>query len=33
VEKLIRDLVIHPLTLEIARLAGQIEGEQAAIGT
>jgi predicted nucleic acid-binding protein len=28
----LRDLVIHPVTLEIAQLAGRIEGEQAAKG-
>jgi|SRR5271165_4638452 len=26
------DLIVHPVTLEIARLAGRIEGEQAAKG-
>jgi tRNA(fMet)-specific endonuclease VapC len=25
-------MTVHPVTLEIARLAGQIEGEQAALG-
>ena len=32
VEGVFRDLVVYPLTLEIARLAGRIEGEQAALG-
>ncbi len=32
VEELCRDLALYPLTLEIARLAGRIEGEQAARG-
>ena len=27
-----QDLIVHPVTLEIARLAGRIEGEQAAKG-
>jgi predicted nucleic acid-binding protein len=31
-EELCRDLVVHPVTLEIAQLAGKIEGEQAARG-
>jgi len=31
-EEVYRDLIVHPVTLEIARLAGQIEGEQAALG-
>ncbi len=31
-EELCRDVVVHPVTLEIARLAGRIEGEQAARG-
>ena len=31
-EELFRDLVVHPLSLAIAQLAGQIEGEQAARG-
>lgn len=26
------DLIVHPVTLEIARIAGRIEGEQAAQG-
>ena len=30
VDELIRDVPVHPLTLEAARLAGRIEGEQAA---
>ena len=32
VESVFHDLIVHPLTLEIARLAGRIEGEQAARG-
>ena len=32
VEELCRDLLVHPVTLEIALLAGRIEGEQAAVG-
>jgi tRNA(fMet)-specific endonuclease VapC len=31
-EELCRDVVIHPVTLKIAQLAGKIEGEQAARG-
>ena len=31
-EELCRDLVIYPVTLEIAKLAGKIEGKQAARG-
>ena len=31
-EELCRDMVVHPVTLEIAQLAGRIEGEQAAGG-
>ncbi|HEY4816190.1 MAG TPA: PIN domain-containing protein [Candidatus Acidoferrum sp.] len=31
-EELCRDVTIYPLTLEIAKLAGKIEGEQAARG-
>jgi tRNA(fMet)-specific endonuclease VapC len=31
-EELVHDMVIHPVTLDIARLTGQIEGEQAAKG-
>jgi len=31
-EELRRDLVVHPVTIEIAELAGRIEGEQAARG-
>jgi predicted nucleic acid-binding protein len=27
-----QDLIVHPVSLEIAQLAGRIEGEQAAIG-
>jgi len=32
VDELIRDVPVHPVTLEIARIAGRIEGEQAAQG-
>jgi tRNA(fMet)-specific endonuclease VapC len=32
VEELSRDLIVHPVSLEIAQLAGRIEGEQAAAG-
>ncbi len=32
VEKAFNDLEVHPVTLEIAQLAGRIEGEQAAVG-
>ncbi len=31
-DELCRDMMILPVTLEIAQLAGQIEGEQAAVG-
>ena len=31
-EELCRDMVVYPLTLEIAQLAGRVEGEQAARG-
>ena len=31
-EELCRDMLVHPVTLEIAQLAGKIEGEQAARG-
>ncbi len=31
-EGVFQDLIVHPLTLEIAQLAGRIEGEQAAQG-
>jgi tRNA(fMet)-specific endonuclease VapC len=31
-EEVYRDLIVHPITLEIAQLAGRIEGEQAALG-
>src|SRR5438477_5389975 len=31
-EELRRDMVVHPVTVEIAELAGRIEGEQAAAG-
>ena len=31
-EELCRDMLVHPVTLEIAQLAGKIEGEQAACG-
>lgn len=30
--ELSRDMIVHPMTLEIAQLAGRIEGEQAAKG-
>ena len=32
VDELIRDVPVHPVTIEIARIAGCIEGEQAAQG-
>lgn len=32
IEGVFHDLLVHPLTLEIAQLAGRIEGEQAAKG-
>jgi len=32
VDELIRDVPVHPVTLEIARLAGRIEGDEAAQG-
>ncbi|HET6932129.1 MAG TPA: PIN domain-containing protein [Candidatus Acidoferrum sp.] len=32
IERLSSDVPVHPVTLEIARLAGRIEGEQEAIG-
>ena len=32
VEELCRDMIVYPVTLEIARLAGKIEGQQAARG-
>lgn len=32
-EELCRDLIVYPVTLEIAQLAGKLEGEQAARGT
>ena len=32
VDELIRDVPVHPVTLEVARLAGRIEGDQAAHG-
>lgn len=32
VEELTRDMIVHPLSLLIAQLAGRIEGEQAARG-
>jgi predicted nucleic acid-binding protein len=32
VEELCRDMIVHPLSLAIAQLAGRIEGEQAAKG-
>lgn len=31
-EELCRDLMVHPVTLEIAQIAGKIEGEQASRG-
>jgi predicted nucleic acid-binding protein len=31
-EGVVRDLIVHPVSLEIAQLAGRIEGEQAALG-
>ena len=31
-EELARDMIVHPVSLPIAQLAGKIEGEQAAIG-
>lgn len=31
-EELYRDMVVYPVTLEVAQLAGKIEGEQAARG-
>ena len=30
--ELLRDMTVHPITLEIAQLAGRVEGEQAARG-
>jgi predicted nucleic acid-binding protein len=32
VDELTRDMIIHPVSLEIAQLAGRIEGQQAARG-
>ena len=32
VDELIRDIPVHPITIEIARLAGRIEGDRAAHG-
>ncbi len=32
VDELVRDVPVHPVTIEIARLAGRIEGERAAQG-
>jgi tRNA(fMet)-specific endonuclease VapC len=32
VDELIRDVPVHPVTLEVARLAGRIEGDQAGHG-
>ena len=32
VDELIRDLPVHPVTIEIAKLAGRVEGDQAAEG-
>lgn len=31
-EELFRDMIIHPISFEIAQVAGRIEGEQAAMG-
>ena len=31
-DELVRDMIVHPFSLEIAQLAGRIEGEQAARG-
>jgi tRNA(fMet)-specific endonuclease VapC len=31
-DELCRNMIVHPVTLEIARLAGKIEGEQGAVG-
>ncbi len=31
-EELCRDMIVHPVSLAIAQLAGRIEGEQAAVG-
>jgi tRNA(fMet)-specific endonuclease VapC len=31
-DELLRDMAVHPITLEIAQLAGKLEGEQAARG-
>lgn len=31
-EELCRDMVVHPVTVDVAEIAGRIEGEQAAIG-
>jgi tRNA(fMet)-specific endonuclease VapC len=31
-DELCRDVAVHPVTLEVAQLAGKIEGEQAARG-
>ncbi len=31
-EELVRDMIVHPVSLAIAQLAGRIEGEQAARG-
>ena len=31
-EEVYRDLIVHPVSMEVAQLAGRIEGEQAAIG-
>jgi predicted nucleic acid-binding protein len=32
VDELIRDVPVHPITVEMARLAGRVEGDQAARG-
>lgn len=31
-DELARDMIVHPVSLAIAQLAGRIEGEQAAMG-
>jgi tRNA(fMet)-specific endonuclease VapC len=31
-EELSRDMIVHPVSLAVAQLAGRIEGEQAAMG-
>jgi predicted nucleic acid-binding protein len=32
VDELVRDVPVHPVTIETARLAGRVEGDQAAHG-